>query len=57
MAAVRGDPHSPQNFSVPSIAEPQDRQASRSGCPHSVQNFLPAGFSAAQLPQTATFEA
>src|SRR5262249_60095490 len=47
--ACRAEPHSPQNFSLPSMAAPQEEHARARGEPHSVQNFLPSWFSARQL--------
>jgi hypothetical protein len=43
-AAVRADPHSPQNFVPGAFGEPHDAQATASPRPHSPQNFRVPSF-------------
>ncbi len=56
LAGPRGAPHSPQNRSPCSTADPQRGQAADSGRPQPTQNFLPGRFSVRQLEQTTIGE-
>src|SRR6266542_803567 len=49
--AARGDPHSPQNFTVVGFGAPQFAQTRASGVPHSPQNLRPGSFSVPQAEQ------
>src|SRR5271170_3960527 len=51
IGALRGTPHSPQNFAVGALSAPHCAQRGLSAIPHSEQNFLLSGFSNPQFEQ------